>query len=1000
MRSSRCVRALLVTLVAIVPSVAHAQKKPITQADWDRWQTINGGTLSPDGKWVAYTQSPRVGDGEFIVRSASGNAEYRVNLGYTNRENNTPGGERGRGGAAPGGGGGRGGRGGGGGGATGLGPFSADGRFAFVTVSTLPKVQVDSMERANRGRGAGRGRAGGGDSTGAPNAASLRIIRLADGNIETVRGARSFRLPEASGKWLAYSVQDSASGATGANDAAGGAPAAGGRGGRGGRGGGGGGAAAGGGRRTYGSPMILRNLDTRAEERVADVSSYTFDDSAHVLAYAVTSRDSTKDGVYIRDLATGTTRTVLAGPGNYRGFTFDRPQKQFVFFSDRDDFGKANAQAAVYHGTVKGGAAQTLLTTAGLPPTYRFPNTASASFTRAGNAVVVTVAPPAEEAVPADSLVGKARFDLWHYKDVQVQPTQLLQVQAALNRTYQGLVTIATKKFTRLTDENFPNATLSDDAKVALQSTGVLYDLSRTWGDGGNDVYLTDLATGARKQLAKKITGQAQLSVGGKYVSWFNDKHWFAYNIATGKTVDLNASIPGVHFEQETWSTPGDPAAWGIAGWTKDDRSLLINDRFDIWEFDPNGTRAPANLTDSLGHREHITFRAIALGRDDDERALDTSKDTWLSAFDEDTKESGFYRTRLDGRRAPAKVMMDPVRYGNPTKAENADVYMLTRSTYKEFPNLWVGPSIDRATTRVSNANAFQSEYNWGTAELVEWTSLDGVPRQGILYKPENFDPNKKYPMITYFYEDLSDGLHSYIAPNGGTSVNITHYVSNGYVMFEPDIFYETGHPGMSALKSIVPGVQKVLDRGFVDPKKLGLQGHSWGGYQTAYLITQTNMFAAAEAGAPVANMTSAYGGIRWESGVNRAMQYESGQSRIGKSISEGLPLYLENSPLFALDRVRTPLLILHNDMDGAVPWYQGIELYIGMRRLGKEAYLFNYNNELHGLQGRANQKDWAMRMQTFFDVKLKGAREPEWMTKGIAAKDKGKDQITTKIVP
>jgi dipeptidyl aminopeptidase/acylaminoacyl peptidase len=324
---------------------------------------------------------------------------------------------------------------------------------------------------------------------------------------------------------------------------------------------------------------------------------------------------------------------------------------------------------------------------------------------------------------------------------------------------------------------------------------------------------------------------------------------------------------------------------------------------------------------------------------------------------------------------------------------------MLTRSTFKEFPNLWVGPSIDKATTRVSNANAFQGEYNWGSAELVEWTSLDGVPRQGILYKPENFDPRKKYPMITYFYEDLSDGLHAYIAPNGGTSVNITHYVSNGYVMFEPDIFYEMGHPGQSALKSIVPGVQKVLESGFVDPKKLGLQGHSWGGYQTAYLVTQTTMFSAAEAGAPVADMISAYGGIRWESGVNRAMQYESGQSRIGKTIQEGLPLYIENSPLFALDRVRTPLLILHNDMDGAVPWYQGIELYIGMRRQGKEAYLFNYNGETHGLQGRANQKDWAMRMQTFFDVKLKGAPEPEWMVKGIAAKDKGRDQLT-KIVP
>jgi len=240
--------------------------------------------------------------------------------------------------------------------------------------------------------------------------------------------------------------------------------------------------------------MMLRNLDTGAEERVADVSSYTFDDSAHVLEYTVTSRDSTKDGVYLRDLATGATRAVMSGPGNYRAFTFDRAQKQFVFTADRDDFGKPNARAAVYYGTVKSGTAQTLVTTSALPPGYRFPNNFSASFTRAGNAVTVTIAPPAEDAVPADSLIGKARFDLWHYKDVQIQPTQLLQVQAALNRTYQGLVDIATKKFTRLTDENFPSVTLSDDAKVVLQATGAPYDLSRTWGDGGTDVTLTDPA--------------------------------------------------------------------------------------------------------------------------------------------------------------------------------------------------------------------------------------------------------------------------------------------------------------------------------------------------------------------------------------------------------------------------------------------------------------------------------------------------------------------------
>jgi dipeptidyl aminopeptidase/acylaminoacyl peptidase len=276
----------------------------------------------------------------------------------------------------------------------------------------------------------------------------------------------------------------------------------------------------------------------------------------------------------------------------------------------------------------------------------------------------------------------------------------------------------------------------------------------------------------------------------------------------------------------------------------------------------------------------------------------------------------------------------------------------------------------------------------------VKWVSSDGVPLKGILYKPENFDPTKKYPMVAYFYEQLSNGLHNYVPPNGRNVINPTHYVSNGYLVFEPDIHYEVGYPGPSALKSIVPGVQMLLARGYVDPKGLGIQGQSWGGYQTLYIITQSHMFQAAMAGAPVVNMTSAYGGIRWGTGISRMGQYEGGQSRIGGSLWEYPMRFFENSPLFWLDKVTTPLFIMNNDADGAVPWYQGIELFVAMRRLGKEIYLINYNNDVHNPQSRANQKDVAWRMQQFFDNKLRGMPAPDWMTKGIPYLSKGRDQV------
>ena len=458
---------------------------------------------------------------------------------------------------------------------------------------------------------------------------------------------------------------------------------------------------------------------------------------------------------------------------------------------------------------------------------------------------------------------------------------------------------------------------------------------------------------------------------------------------------------------------PAEPPAWGLAGWTKGDKSVLLYDHFDVWELDPTGARPPVVVTDSVGRRDSIQFRLAEGGRggrgggrgrggagasDDDRGVIDPAEPLLLHALNVETMASGFYRDQLGVKKAPEKIVMADVAFGTPLKAAKADEWMLTRSTFVEFPDLWVGPSLTRLT-KISDANPQQKEYNWGTAELVRWRNADGKPLKGILYKPENFDSTKKYPMISYFYEVLSTNLHQYVPPNGRNVINPTHYVSNGYLVFEPDIVYEDGYPGPSAYKSIVPGVEALLQRGYVDEKHLGLQGQSWGGYQTAFLITQTHMFAAAMAGAPVANMTSAYGGIRWGTGISRAGQYESGQSRIGKPLVDAPQLYIANSPLFWLRNVTTPLFIMSNDMDDAVPWYQGIELFVGMRRLGKEVYLIDYNNDVHNPAGRANQKDIAMKMQEFFDNKLKGAPAPDWMVHGIPYLAKGRDQITPEPV-
>jgi dienelactone hydrolase len=513
------------------------------------------------------------------------------------------------------------------------------------------------------------------------------------------------------------------------------------------------------------------------------------------------------------------------------------------------------------------------------------------------------------------------------------------------------------------------------------------------WGERMGDIYTIDVRTGKRTSLATHAPFPASLSPAGGYAIWFGENgHWYAYSIATKRTADVTGSIAGVRFDQETWDTPSIAEPWGIAGWTEGEKSVLIYDRYDIWEVDPTG-RAPARVvTDSVGRRGLIIFRLAEI--DTTPRFLSEDRRIILEAMNDSTKASGYWSDRLGAVQPPTRLIMEDRRLADLQKASDADVYLFTRSTFREFPDLWVADASFGTPTRISNANPQQSEYRWGTAQLVHWLSDDGVPLAGILYKPDDFDPSRKYPMLVYFYEQLSNNLHDYVPPAGRNVINPTVYVSNDYLVFIPDIHYEIGYPGPSAVKSVVPGVQMLIDSGFVDRHAVGLQGQSWGGYQVAYIITQTSMFRAAMAGAPVANMTSAYGGIRWASGRARAFQYEHTQSRIGGSIWDEPLRYLRNSPLFWADRIRTPLFIMHNDGDGAVPWYQGVELFVAMRRLGKEVYLIDYNDEAHNPTKRANQLDIAMRMQQFFDHHLRGAPAPDWMVHGIPVLDKGRDQV------
>ena len=471
-------------------------------------------------------------------------------------------------------------------------------------------------------------------------------------------------------------------------------------------------------------------------------------------------------------------------------------------------------------------------------------------------------------------------------------------------------------------------------------------------------------------------------SIEGRYLLAFDGKDWSTISVPDGKTVNLTAKL-GVKLFNEEADTPSTPGAYGTAGWTKDGKAVLLYDRYDIWRVAPDGTGAK-NITAGYGRQHDLRMRYIRTEAENPrERWIDPARPVMLQAENVKTWESGFFRASLDGGE-PKQLVMSAKYFTAPVKAKDADVYLLTEQTFNEFPDLVTTDGTFKELRKVSNANPQKAGLVWGTSEVVPFKNADGVALTAALYKPENFDARKKYPMMVYIYEKLTDRVNRFVDPRPQHSINISYYVSNGYLVLTPDIVYTTGYPGQSALKCVLPAVQAVVDRGIVDEKAIGIQGHSWGGYQIAYMVTQTQRFRAVAAGAPVADMISAYDGIRWGTGIPRQVQYERTQSRIGGSIWQYPTRFIENSPIFWADRVQTPVMILHNDADTAVPWYQGVEFYLALRRLGKEVYLFVYNGEPHGLTKRPNQKDYTIRLQQYFDHYLKGAPAPDWMEKGV----------------
>jgi len=605
---------------------------------------------------------------------------------------------------------------------------------------------------------------------------------------------------------------------------------------------------------------------------------------------------------------------------------------------------------------------------------------------------------PKPEPEPKDTLLEseKVHVDIWSWQDPLLQPEQLENVKREKKRTYLSVYHIQQDKLVQLEDEDLLDVKLvaDGDFDLALGTDEQPYMRRQSWEmPPYADYYLIDITTGKRKQVKKEIQSYFNISPAGKYLYWYEnaDSSWYTFDIKTKATRLLSKGL-NVNLYDEEHDYPSDPSPYYFAGWTHDDEYFWVYDKYDIWQLDPTGKEKPVCLTAQYGRNNKITFRHIELHSDLE--YISTKEDIILSGFNNKTKASGYYKLNIKRATAPEALLTGDFRYYTPKKAKDVDQLIWKKSSVSVFPNVYSSTLNFNDINQLSDANPQQSDYNWTTVELVKWTTTEGTTEEGLLYKPENFDPNKKYPMMVYFYRLSADGLHNHRVPKPSRSViNPTFYASNGYLVFIPNIRYKEGYPGESAYNYIVSGTLSLVNsRKYIDKDHMALQGQSWGGYQVAYLITKTDMFAAASAGAPVSNMTSAYGGIRWGTGMSRMFQYEETQSRIGGTLWEKPLNYIENSPVFYAPKVNTPLLIRHNDGDGAVPWYQGIEYFVALRRLNKPVWMLNYNGAPHNERAKSpNTKDLSIRMMQFFNHYLKGDPAPRWMIEGIPATKKGK---------
>jgi dipeptidyl aminopeptidase/acylaminoacyl peptidase len=986
MRNRNHTRLLIaLTLVACFTLVGFAangaSEHPMTLADILAWKRIQTPVITADGAFFAYRLTPAEGNAEVIVRNLKTGKEDRYPAG--DRVASTPpppaGAPPNPAAAAAGAGGGP--------------TFSDDGKWVAFTAYPLTR-DAKRMRRDRR-----------------PIQTKVVLVELATGKKVEFEKTRRFAFSGENSTTIAlqrYGAEAAATPAAGAAAPAGGtgAPAAG----------------AGGAtppERASGSDLLLYELATGSEMSVGNVSEFAFDKKGDYLAWIVDAQDKAGNGIELRKMNNGAVQVLDSAAASYKGLTWTEKGDALAAvrgvddkgFEDKlyslvafKDFSGAKVTKVAFDPKEDAGFPKGMTISPNRNPAWR-ENLSAVTFgihevkpkkstpnAREASGEGEAPAPPAR---PADPGPDQPSLVLWHYKDSRLQTQQQVQENADKNFSFLCEYIPAEKKFLRLADESMRQVTMTAEDKMGVGVDVREYErMSNLDGRRLEDVYVVDPATGQRKLALKKAAHMFNESPDGTKFLYYDDGQFFTYDMASGKTINLTAKVPTTFIDVEDDHNVVKPPRQPF-GWSKDSNNVLLSDGWDIWKVAADGSAA-VNLTVN-GKKDQIRYRRpFRLDSDDSpapgagrggfggaDKGTDLKEPLYVGAFAEWTKKGGIGRIEPD-QPGVKMLQWDDAEFTTLLKAKHADVYLYTRENYKEYPDFRVSDANLSAGTKITDADPQVKNLAWTSGvKIVNYTSDKGDKLQGALWLPANYEPGKKYPMITYIYEKLTQATNQFPQPAYNGS-NIAHYTSNGYAFFEPDIVYKVNDPGMSAVWCVVPAVKAAIATGIVDPAKIGLHGHSWGGYQTAFLVTQTDIFHAAVAGAPLTDMVSMYSLIYKNTGGGNGAIFEASQGRFKGGYWENMDSYVRNSPIFSAAKVKTPLIILHNDRDGAVDQTQGIEYFNTLRRMGKPVVLLEYKGENHGLARPENMKDYTVRMREFFDHYLKDQPAPKWLEEGV----------------